>query len=611
MRRQLTIAARLLTFCWLLAPAVGTAQSTPGPTAPASGAATTTVSDQAALLVDQALAAEAAGKLGERDTLLARAIETAPKYARAHWAARHVRQAGKWLPIEQAETVATADPKRAQYESMKLKEPANLDGEQALAIWCGQHRMEEEAKWHWRNVLNYDATNHRAMKELGLHAFNGTLLTTEQQNAAIREAKAFEAAAEVWRARLMRWRHDLAGKNEERRQGAIAHIREIDDPEVVLVFESLFQPKLRGDDSSTFSTEMVRVLSKLSHPKVTGALVRQAILSPWEETRKAATEALASRELGTYVPEAMKLTGMPMDRVSKVTWDQEGTVYYEQQLFSPGPLAENIHVDRSVFTLAHLALLKLPVPWPGRVPPAVAIAQDHELALQMAAEKNEQDQLDMERRNQVLANQNSSVIELLKANSGTDCGNSIEPWWEWWRNFNELGEKSEAPQYSYGTTHYYDATVPCCFGKGTKVSTLTGLVAIEKILPGDRVLAQNPQTGELGYKLVLLTSVRPPSPMRKLTIDGEEIPTTRGHRFWQVGRGWQMSKQLETGVQLYTCAAPAAIDRVEDIDDDQAYNLVVDGFHTYFVGEHRLLVHDNSAPLPVLGPVPGLQTANR
>lgn len=27
---------------------------------------------------------------------------------------------------------------------------------------------------------------------------------------------------------------------------------------------------------------------------------------------------------------------------------------------------------------------------------------------------------------------------------------------------------------------------------------------------------------------------------------------------------------------------------------DFSYNLVVDGFHTYFVGESRVLVHDNS-----------------
>lgn len=105
--------------------------------------------------------------------------------------------------------------------------------------------------------------------------------------------------------------------------------------------------------------------------------------------------------------------------------------------------------------------------------------------------------------------------------------------------------------------------------------------------------------------------MRPPSPERNLTIGDEVILTTRGQRYWQIGRGWQMSRLLETGVSLFTCATPATIDSIADADDDQAYNLVVEDFHTYFVGEHRLLVHDNSAPLPVLGPVPGISAAER
>jgi hypothetical protein len=138
MRRQLATAASLFALIWLIAPAIGTAQSVLKATTSVSGAPTAAAgaNDRAASLVDQALAAEAAGKLDERDTLLARAIETAPHYARAHWAARQVRQDGKWLPVEQAEQAATDDPRRAQYEKMRYKQPANAEGEQALAVWC-------------------------------------------------------------------------------------------------------------------------------------------------------------------------------------------------------------------------------------------------------------------------------------------------------------------------------------------------------------------------------------------------------------------------------------------------------------------------------------------
>ena len=49
----------------------------------------------------------------------------------------------------------------------------------------------------------------------------------------------------------------------------------------------------------------------------------------------------------------------------------------------------------------------------------------------------------------------------------------------------------------------------CCLAAGTPVWTDQGLLAIEKISVGDRVLAQDIETGELGYKPVLRTTTRP------------------------------------------------------------------------------------------------------
>ena len=145
-----------------------------------------------------------------------------------------------------------------------------------------------------------------------------------------------------------------------------------------------------------------------------------------------------------------------------------------------------------------------------------------------------------------------------------------------------------------------------CFVAGTKVSTLTGLAPIESIKPCDRVLAQDPVTGELAYKEVLATTVRRPSPIRKIDIGAETILTTRGHRFWLEGQGWRMAKQFKPGDRLHTIRGPVAIENLEDAEDQKAYNLVVADFHSYFVGEQRLLVHDNSVPRPAPGPTPGL-----
>ena len=45
---------------------------------------------------------------------------------------------------------------------------------------------------------------------------------------------------------------------------------------------------------------------------------------------------------------------------------------------------------------------------------------------------------------------------------------------------------------------------------------------------------------------------------------------------------------------------------VEPEGEDKAYDLVVDDFNTYFVGQQGLLVHDNAFRRPTRAIVPGL-----
>ena len=76
-----------------------------------------------------------------------------------------------------------------------------------------------------------------------------------------------------------------------------------------------------------------------------------------------------------------------------------------------------------------------------------------------------------------------------------------------------------------------------CLAAGTQVWTETGSMAIEKIKVGDRVLAQDTDTGELAYKPVLRTTVRPKSELLRLETDGMVFESSGGHPFWVSGRG--------------------------------------------------------------------------
>jgi hypothetical protein len=150
-------------------------------------------------------------------------------------------------------------------------------------------------------------------------------------------------------------------------------------------------------------------------------------------------------------------------------------------------------------------------------------------------------------------------------------------------------------------------THPSCFLAGTPIWTETGLRPIESIQPGDRVLSQDPDSGELAFKVVTGKTVRPPAGASRLDILGESITTTLGHPLWVTGQGWEMAKHLKPGDQLHGIHGILIVSTIDPLPDKiEAHNLVVDDFNTYFVGNCGLLVHDNTYRKPTRAVVPGL-----
>jgi hypothetical protein len=132
------------------------------------------------------------------------------------------------------------------------------------------------------------------------------------------------------------------------------------------------------------------------------------------------------------------------------------------------------------------------------------------------------------------------------------------------------------------------------------------MVPIEKVRIGDRVLSQDRDSGELTYKLVIDATIRPPSPTLRLGMGDEEIATTMGHLLWVTGLGWQMAKEVQVGDQLHGVYGGQTVDYIKPGPESEAYNLVVADFSTYFIGRHRILVHDNRPRLVTEARLPGL-----
>jgi RHS repeat-associated protein len=139
----------------------------------------------------------------------------------------------------------------------------------------------------------------------------------------------------------------------------------------------------------------------------------------------------------------------------------------------------------------------------------------------------------------------------------------------------------------------------CCFVAGTLIQTRDGEKAIQDIQIGDWVLSDDPTTpGDIEYKQVVQTFNHETNYLVDVYIGGEKITTTENHPFWVKDVGWVAAKDLAAGAQLETKSESwLGVDKVEKHTEvATVYNFEVQGFHTYFVSDLGLLVH-NSCPL--------------
>ncbi|MGE0536252.1 MAG: polymorphic toxin-type HINT domain-containing protein [Pirellulales bacterium] len=150
-----------------------------------------------------------------------------------------------------------------------------------------------------------------------------------------------------------------------------------------------------------------------------------------------------------------------------------------------------------------------------------------------------------------------------------------------------------------------DLTNKMCFVAGTKVHTDRGLRNIEELRVGDRVLARDEETGEQAYQPILETIVTHPERLYSVVyrLAGSEredrLVCTGEHPFYVAARReFVPASELMTGDVIPLAAGSEAIVAAivyEDAPPGEVfttYNMEVERFHTYFVGEAGLWVHN-------------------
>lgn len=128
-----------------------------------------------------------------------------------------------------------------------------------------------------------------------------------------------------------------------------------------------------------------------------------------------------------------------------------------------------------------------------------------------------------------------------------------------------------------------------CFVAGTLVLTTAGLLAIEKINPGDKVISTDPDTLETSEKTVLETYVRKVDKLVHLVINGEEVITTDNHPFYVQGRGFIEAGRLLVGDKLVSVNGDDLLIEKYKIEEFEisvnVYNFQVENSYTYLLEE--------------------------
>ena len=142
-----------------------------------------------------------------------------------------------------------------------------------------------------------------------------------------------------------------------------------------------------------------------------------------------------------------------------------------------------------------------------------------------------------------------------------------------------------------------------CFEAGTLVSTPRGFRRIEDIRVGDMVVSQNEQTSEIAPKRV--TGLIRPAPKQLYALrlrdaggEMEVFHATDDHPWKVEGSGWVETRDLKPGDDIDTASgADMMVLSLEQTGRvEQTYNLTVAEWHTFMVGEDRVIVHNADCP---------------
>jgi Pretoxin HINT domain len=566
--------------------------------------------------VQGVLSAERDGAVTNRARRLRVALRTSPQFAPAQWQSGRVNIDGEWVPVHTSIARLANDTTLKEYRALRDKTPKTLAGQMELAAWCLKHKLYPQQRAHLTAALEINPNYAAARKALG-HVRMGPFWISRRELEQ-RRKDAEQAAKDLkrWAPTVKSIRDALTSGSRVRFQRGLKRLKAINDPAAIPAIELAL-----AYDKPRLAMETIDYLGQKSSKESTLALARQGMLSPWKSLRKRVGEKLKGRRLEDFVPQVLSMTSTPLQSKQLLYVDRRGTLYYRHLFGRETPGYKSLGV---VGVDVRFLRFRAGTVYDGQVAglPAQLGAQvrngnqrDETLGRLRFPEFVLHQQFDANDRTRLITEWNGRSCDLLAIATGRSLGDSAQRWWQWWDTYTDSTRYSrpdtkpeiriEGYETRYETVPFY---LYCsCLVAGTPIWTDHGPVAIETIRIGDRVLAQDVETGELAYKPVLRTTIRPKRPLLALEIGPRTVRMTSGHTFWISGKGWVKARDIKAGMRMHDVSGTTAVRPAGTAKAEPTYNLVVADFHTYFVGESKVLSHDITPAEPTDALVPGLR----
>ena len=549
--------------------------------------------DSASETLDKARTAEANGDLNARKELLAAALEAAPNDAAVRWQNGFVKLGAKWVKAEDVYRVAPGKAALEDYRDLRKKSTPTLESQLKLADFCKSRGLKEQERAHLSAVVELDPDHAAARQRLGHQQVDGSWQSKEEIEAARVAAKKTAEAMRKHRGELLGLRQGLE-RGTLTQAAAVERLTQHKEAAVIPAWELYV-----SSESAPGSEAVVAALGEMTEDEASLSLARHALYSPYPAVSAAAANALQSRNRHSFVPSllaALKSRWMTSTQTLRPEADR---IVVRYTMFADGADKQQLATFEDVFFMSGW----LP---DAAAKTAVAANQNQRSVEQRRAEEN--------RRAEAA---NAKIMDLLKTVTGETTADSPQAWWQWWCDENGVYFEGDKPLEQTYAANYPSIvgqtplpptgsggpptsgspprTRHECLAGGTPVWTDQGPVAVDRVKMGDLVLALNTKSGELAYKLVLRITVRPPEKLYCIEFEKEVLRASAGHPFWVAGKGWTIARDLEPKMVLTGNPEPLIIKQVSEEEKPvKSFNLVVDGFHTYFAGSAPVLSHDNS-----------------